>query len=224
MKTLVIWDLHWLNVWKELIKKDNYDKVIFLWDYVDSFIVPSEDILQNLKDIIQYKKDNLDKVELLLGNHDIQYMYTWNRCSWYRANYSWELHLIFMTNKNLFKICHQEWKYLFSHAGFTKEYEEYVYEETNKEVFKFTSYDSYNKLIDTRYQSLLFNCWVARWGHYKAGSMLWADKSETKHRGKLIDFIQVVWHTPVKSIERYDHIIYCDTLEHWDWIPLILNI
>jgi len=37
MKTLVISDLHGKSVWKDIIKTDDYGKIVFLGDYVDCF-------------------------------------------------------------------------------------------------------------------------------------------------------------------------------------------
>ena len=72
MKTLTVGDLHGKDVWKE-IDTIRYDKIIFVGDYVDCFTTSNVEIKHNLEQIIRYKKDNMDKVVLLLGNHDVQY-------------------------------------------------------------------------------------------------------------------------------------------------------
>ena len=220
-KILVIGDLHGLNVWKKMIINP-VDKIIFLWDYVDSFTVPDADIIQNLKDIIKFKKKNPEMVELLLGNHDIQYIYKGNNCSWKRKSYEIILENLYKNNLDLFKICHEEWEYLFSHAGFTQKWEELVYEKLNENVFELTSYDSYNDMLHTRYRKLLFMVWTSRGGHHAFGWPLWADRSETEET-KMKNRIQVVWHTPVKKILNLWHIVYCDNIEHGNWAPIILT-
>ena len=70
MKTLVLGDLHGRTIWKDIIEKENPDKIIFLGDYVSTH----DDIsgiqqIDNLEDILTYKENNLDKVILLRGNH-----------------------------------------------------------------------------------------------------------------------------------------------------------
>jgi len=70
MKYFIIWDIHWqYNKLIELI--DKYfllsDKVIFLWDYIDK----NKDSLKTLEYIINLKKLNIDKVEILWWNHEI---------------------------------------------------------------------------------------------------------------------------------------------------------
>ncbi len=37
MKTLIVPDLHGKNIWSKIIKEDNFDKIVFLGDYVDCF-------------------------------------------------------------------------------------------------------------------------------------------------------------------------------------------
>ena len=73
MKILINPDIHGRIFWKYSIEhKGEFDKIIFLGDYLDAY---SPDLLvnekDNFKEIIQFKKDNLDKVILLLGNHEI---------------------------------------------------------------------------------------------------------------------------------------------------------
>lgn len=229
-KILVIADLHWLNVWKKLVEKDEYDKIVFLWDYVDSFTVPDNDMIQNLRDIVQYKKDNNEKVELLLGNHDIQYIWRWNRCSWYRHRIALVLEWIFQENLDLFKIFHEEvgyeWSpYLFSHAWVTNSWKK-----ENQSVIEgyfsdgFSSYEELNMLLKTHNKDVFFQCWPERGWHHNVSWPLWADKSDTTEDGIIKWFTQIVWHTKVNKKTILPHIIYCDCLEHWDWEPLVLEI
>ena len=87
MEVLSIGDTHGNNVLervKELVPK--YDKIIFVGDYVDSFTLDNITINKNLIDLIEFKKENLDKVILLLGNHDLHYLYDEmiHRCTGYR--------------------------------------------------------------------------------------------------------------------------------------------
>ena len=69
---LVIGDIHGKTIWKDIIKKENPDKVIFLGDYVTTHEgISSEQQISNLKEILTYKEENSDKVILLRGNHKI---------------------------------------------------------------------------------------------------------------------------------------------------------
>ena len=77
-KILIIPDVHGRRFWRDAIESDDYDKVIFLGDYVDPY--PNEGIgsftaQEGLERIILYHDEHPDKVVLLLGNHDLHYMY-----------------------------------------------------------------------------------------------------------------------------------------------------
>ena len=66
---IAVGDLHGKNTWKDIIAQYPSHKLLIIGDYIDSFHIPWKIQLQNLKEIIQYKKDNPDTI-LLLGNHD----------------------------------------------------------------------------------------------------------------------------------------------------------
>ena len=69
---LVIGDIHGKTIWKDIIKKENPDRVVFLGDYVSTHDnISSEVQIANLNDILVYKEANSSKVILLRGNHKI---------------------------------------------------------------------------------------------------------------------------------------------------------
>ena len=63
-KILIIPDLHGRDMWKQhvLQHENSVDKIIFLGDYLDSFTIDTETMINNLLDIVRYKEANLDKV------------------------------------------------------------------------------------------------------------------------------------------------------------------
>ena len=72
MKTLALGDIHGKTIWKDIIKKENPDRVIFLGDYVTTHEGISSKIqIANLEEILDYKESNYEKVILLRGNHKI---------------------------------------------------------------------------------------------------------------------------------------------------------
>lgn len=224
MKILVIADLHGLNVWEKFVNKDNFDRIIFLWDYVDSFDVPDSDIFENLRNIIQFKKDNPEKVVLLLWNHDIQYIWEWNWCSWYRPSMATWLKILFEENLDLFKVFHEEQWYLFSHAWIDSRWEKYNMNIIDEYFCDgFYSYEQLNMLLETHNRKILFQCSSSRWWFDKYSWPLWADKGDTTEHWIISWYKQVVWHTKVPSKVMLPHIIYCDCLEHWNWQPLIID-
>jgi hypothetical protein len=155
-RILTIGDLHGRSIWKEKLfgsttdfnhwsKKvivnakeafetdyplHQWDKVIFIGDYADSFTVSNVEILQNLKDLILLKTEYQDKIILLLGNHDVQYIVTNQICSGYRAEMRPDLYQVFNDNLHLFQMAYYEdgleiegrknRKVLWTHAGVTE--------------------------------------------------------------------------------------------------------
>ena len=85
MRTLVLGDIHGHDSWKSIVNKEDYDEVVFLGDYVDSFTLNAEVISKNLLDIIKFKEKMGDKCHLCYGNHDHSYYYG-ERCSGYKIN------------------------------------------------------------------------------------------------------------------------------------------
>jgi len=122
MKHIIIGDTHGKDTWKSLIDLE-YDKLVFLGDYFDSFTIPSIIQLQNFNDIIEFKRENPDRVELLIGNHDYHYF------PGVREDYSgyqpsmrvdFEKALYDAYNDELLNVVYQYQDYIISHAGITK--------------------------------------------------------------------------------------------------------
>lgn len=121
MKTISIGDIHGRDYWKS-INPDEYDKIIFVGDYTDSFVYPDIHILNNLLDIIAFKENYPDKVVLLLGNHDTDnYMVGRAKCSGFRSEMYSALNKLFKRKENLFDLAFgiktEDFEYLWTHAG-----------------------------------------------------------------------------------------------------------
>ena len=68
MKTIVIGDIHGRTIWKQIVRHNTFDKVVFEGDYFDSFDISVKDQLKNFNEIIKFKERFPDKVVLLIGN------------------------------------------------------------------------------------------------------------------------------------------------------------
>ena len=136
MKILVLGDIHGRTIWKDIIKKESPDKVIFLGDYVATHDnISADQQLSNLNNILNYKEENSDKVVLLRGNHDIQHLgYYWARCSGldpkvrnYMAKESFREYFLKLTQ---WIYVDENLKTIFSHAGVSarwlRDVEEYI--------------------------------------------------------------------------------------------------
>ena len=118
-KILIIPDIHGRTFWKESYKDiSDYEYVIFLGDYVDSY--PSENISEeqtynNFVEIIDFKKNNSNKVILLTGNHDWNYIdYRFIKSSRYKSSMFDKYNQLFTDNKDLFKVVFKYDNYLLS--------------------------------------------------------------------------------------------------------------
>lgn len=202
MKHLIIGDLHGKDCWKE-IQFNNYDKIIFLGDYVDHWTLPDKAIYQNLQNIINLKKSRLDQVELLLGNHDVQYLYYPHYlCSGFRPGMQRLLTLLFNEERGLFKTAYQKSNFLISHAGITNTwYKELlalrlVQRITDKQD---TVASLVNKIELTASRWMLHKAGRSRGGD-GPGGITWADRKELT-ADMLTGFHQVVGHTVVPNVE-----------------------
>ncbi|GAB3948769.1 metallophosphoesterase [Spirosoma harenae] len=222
MKLLSISDLHGRSVWKD-IDVDKYDRLIFLGDYTDSYILDDETIFYNLYDIIELKQTYPAKVVLLIGNHDAQYVhYPGYRCSGFRILAQPMLSELFHEHKTLFQIAYQQGAYLFTHAGLTNKWlARLLVRISEKPALITPDYDLAGLLNDvhrqaTRIQNMLFEVGPHRGGSDPFGGPVWADRSETK-KDYLTGFYQVVGHTPIDDFTTFgDHtgsITYTDVLQ-----------
>ena len=133
-KILVVPDIHGETFWKGPVLKyiEQVDRIIFLGDYLDPYPeegkeYPPQGLFDNLMDIIDIKRNHMDNVVLLKGNHDQHYASETFRdiaCASRCDTINWSLYnAVFVKNKELFKLAHLEdvrgLPYLFSHAGLT---------------------------------------------------------------------------------------------------------
>ena len=230
IKILTIGDLHGRTNWFKfadismVYDKPNlpldYDMYIWTGDYCDSFTESNMNILDNLKKLVEFKTNYPDNVILLLGNHDLQYMYPLSirqefySCSGFRPEAYWDLNIFFNENKDKFQMAYQYENYIWSHAGIHIGW--YMTE------FPYTSTKIANDLNVAFNHNLkcLFDCGMRRGGNKKQGGPFWADKIETWTK-PIKGYHQIVGHTATKDIvthfpyKRKDtSITYVDCVEY----------
>jgi len=216
-KVLVIPDVHGIDEWKSLVKNAilSNTHVVFLGDYVDSYVEEGWTIFENLKDIVEFKKKYPDKITLLLGNHDYAYIYRKPAISGYNYHMATSYRSIFEDNRDLFEIA---WGYkgknvytLLTHAGLTNCFYDNIVEKISdsthslyKILYKKNKYkkmplhELLNLLKDQ--VSLMWQIGWSRNGDSKYGGVLWADRQD------LIDdyypgIDQIVGHTRIPNVE-----------------------
>lgn len=116
MKLIAIGDIHGRDIWKEIVNQE-FDKCVFIGDYFDSFDIPGDVQLNNFLDIIEFKKNNVDKVVLLIGNHDFHYLDFNEHYSGFQTGYQFQIKELLNKNLDYLQMAYQYDKYLFTHAG-----------------------------------------------------------------------------------------------------------
>ena len=200
-KILIIPDVHGRSFWRPAVASGDYDKIIFLGDYVDPY--PDERIgeltaLHGLMDIIDFYDRHPDQVVLLLGNHDLHYLSPYYHemcpCDRYDEKHSDVLHLLF-TKGDRFNLAHEETigsqKYLFTHAGVNQ-----PWLKRNLKVIRQPDAIHLNRLLlfDEGIETLR-QVGLLRWGMYLTGSVVWCDSDELAVSDPLPDVYQIVGHT-----------------------------
>ena len=195
MKTIIFGDTHGRTAWKSVIEQEQPDKVIFLGDYVSTHddISPTQQI-ENLKDILRYKKSNEDNVILLRGNHDYQHLgFYWARCSGhdpYVLKYMSDIKDLFLS---LTQNVYIENNVIYSHAGVSSEWMEQV------------AKIKYPELINDLEVDEKFGFWPCKMSDYYGTSPTqpptWI-RPQTLEEYAIKDYTQVVGHTPVHNITK----------------------
>ena len=230
-RILVIPDIHGRTFWKESIKKyiDAVDRIVFLGDYLDPYEGESglaDDIFENFLQIVDLKRNNMEKVILLKGNHDQHYsskIFEEFACGSRIDKHNWQkYHDFFNENRTVFQLAHLEEMndipYVFTHAGLTL----YWLHKANTNVWhlpdnkvSIASLDIIERInlldADEQGQDLLaivgrYRSWLGE----KTGSVLWADVEEhaipDAHKAYGLDKVfQVFGHTKLNAS--------CDKLE-----------
>ena len=195
-KILVLGDTHGRPFWKEIIEKENPDKIIFLGDYVSTHEgISAEQQLSNLEEILTYKENNPGKVILLRGNHDTQHLgYYWAECS------GWDGQVWGVMSQSEFKerflkltqwvYIDEELKTIFSHAGVSDVWMK------NSEI---DSVHDINSLEPSELFGFTPNYYGDCYGDSETQPPVWI-RPQALCKCNVKGWDQVVGHTPVRTI------------------------
>jgi hypothetical protein len=194
-KILIVPDVHGRTFWHratELV--DKVDQIVFLGDYLDPYPhegISFDEAFEEFNEILEFKKEYPDLVTLLVGNHDMHYIINeFMNCSRRNIEMQGQLHDLYNSNLDLFKLIYIEDDWIFSHAGVYKNW---------MEKYEFT-------LDDLNLQTFLNLHWPAledlswyRGGDNSVGSCIWADIRESVNYGLIPNYKQVVGHTQLNE-------------------------
>ena len=190
-------DVHCRDFYKPVLNiKDK--QIVFLGDYLDPY--PWEDVtfrqgIENLKEIIQFKKDNSDRVTLLWGNHDFNYIWRKNWASRFDPYFCKEVHQIYMDNFKLFEPYEIIDDVLFTHAGISKGWCK-THNIEHIEDFLDINWNAFLKsALGVEEESYLpiFDCGRIRGGYKPYGGILWNDLREMDYENP-IEYVQIFAH------------------------------
>lgn len=211
MKVIVISDLHGRAVWKEIVSKENNaDIYVFMGDYFDSKIIPAQQQKDNFKDIIAFKKANIDKVILLTGNHSFHYLRgNKKHYTGYQSLHAIDIQELLHSalDENLLQMCFVFENFLFSHAGVTKTW----CKENNIDFNNIEQ--SINNLF--KYQPNAFEFTTGdkmeQYGDEFCQTPIWV-RPKSLLQDKVDGFIYIVGHTAQDSLITTGEVILTDTL------------
>lgn len=126
-KVVIIPDVHGRTFWKEAVKDNENCEIVFLGDYLDPYQfegISIQQALENFIEIVEFKKQHLNNVHLLIGNHDFAYIEDRRiACRHDGINHDTTRDL-FLNNRNLFELTYHikdvgpdNKLCIFSHAG-----------------------------------------------------------------------------------------------------------
>ena len=128
MKMLFVGDVHnHLYIFEDVQRLDtqyNFDKIVFLGDYIDDWQTDNHDSLKTLDKVFALKNSNLEKYILIFGNHEASYVGL--RCSGHMEELSDVITQKLKENIDLFdfyyivKLGNKD--YICTHAGLLNEY------------------------------------------------------------------------------------------------------
>ena len=235
MKIVVIGDIHGRDIWEKIVE-DNQDAdiYVFVGDYFDSFDVPISLQLDNFKNILEFKRNNKDKVILLFGNHDYHYLDivpTKEKYSGYQFYNAFDIKQLINIglSEGLLQMCYIHDKYLFSHAGVSMRWLKINIQEYNE---SFHSLENSKLLEQTINDYFIYKPSVFKFamggnfdecGDDITQPPIWIRPRSLKQNG-LDNYIHIVGHTNQRyGIELDDNVLVIDALPK-EYITIINGI
>jgi hypothetical protein len=226
MKTIIVPDVHQrVDFVKYILETEkDYDEVVFLSDWFDSFWVPPkvagfEETCKYLKHLI-LEHPNKDKFVFLLGNHDISYIYNNNDSSAHRLSKTIKYYCSGFTASKAKKFRHQFYdcglkdnfflKYFkpvhrtqgwtLSHAGLSEKHIPYgkTPDDLIEGIISFVWKNFRDFTVPHHY--LISGAGFARGGDCNVGGVLWLDWNMEFEASEAIGK-QIVGHTTVREPE-----------------------
>lgn len=166
---------------------------------MDSFFIKDDEMVANLKSIIEFKKQYPGKVILLWGNHDLYYWDMKFINSGFRMSIYPEVHSLFVDNQSLFQLTYETEvdgeKFLFSHAGVSTAWtRKHIDAISNVEAYSFS--EELNSFLLTSDGRNALRQSVYSGSTNGESSPIWLRPTEYNNKNVLYGYHQFVGHTP----------------------------
>jgi hypothetical protein len=224
MKPVIVFgDIHGLSIWNEVAAHNPDCRYIFTGDYLDPVTKTGIDpLINNLREIIKFKKDNPDNVTLLLGNHDLHY-FTDDICP--SRGFDFDIleiaSILFTENFDCFQYAFQVGKYIFTHAGISQKW----FMDDFKGSPDRNIAEQLNHPADAQIKAL---CQVSEYFGGKRdeiGGIFFAHRQDLYE--PLHNFTQIVGHHRMDEISEYKsvygNIVFCDALWKGQYLKIVDN-
>lgn len=204
-KIIALGDTHGRPYWKQAVKDNpDADLFVFIGDYFDSFEYSAAEQIYNFKEIIEFKKENPDKVVLLIGNHDHHYFpeIGYTGTSGYQSNFALQIGQILDENRQYLQMAYQVDGMLFTHAGLSGMWLSVVLGDDWKLEENQTYADLVNDIWKYKPKAFVFNG-RDPYGNDKYQTPIWIRPESLKYAGAGFkrQIIQIVGHTGQNQID-----------------------
>lgn len=198
-----IGDIHGKNIWKNIIKNNpDVNHWVFMGDYSDNdfgSVISDDEMIENLQNIVDFKKNDVFNVTLLIGNHDNNYIHVndlTKRSTRIRGTIALELYDIYHFNQNLFQNAWQMGNVIATHAGIQHNW----FKNEFKGCLDINIVEQLNKPKNKEQEERLFDIGIMRGGNQNVGGIYWCDREELKK--PLKGYIQIVGHNRVTDMKH----------------------
>lgn len=211
-KIIALGDTHGRTLWKDIvIKESDADKFVFIGDYFDTHDgVSTQQQIENFKDILEFKKNNSDKVILIIGNHDFHYLKgAQETYSGYQQFKAIDINEVLepAVATGVLQMCYIHDNFVFTHAGLTKTWCE------NNDINLSDLENSVNRRFMSHISSFRFTYGdnYSNSGNDVTQPPIWV-RIPSLMEDKLDGYTFVVGHTTLKNLAIIDGLIGIDTI------------
>lgn len=205
---IVIPDVHGRDFWLKPVEAGmGKEHILFLGDYVDPY--DSEGIsdyqaLRYFEFLLSLKRQNMNEMTLLLGNHDLHYVDRSLFSGRFNRENADRYRQLIRENADCFDMAAESTigrkRFLFSHAGIMFGWIVY-----NKNILNVSKTDEICRVLNEMWHNptlrpdlmkVLAQVSESRWGSYPFGSPVWSDVDDmTLARPEISNYYQVFGHT-----------------------------